>query len=420
MKTHFVMIVSILMTILIYPFGMLAQDAGKTVSLVVSGKGSSKADATKQALRSAIEQVFGTFVSSNTEILDDDIIKDEIITVSSGNISNYKEISALKNADGTQSVTIEATVSIGKLTNFAKSKGMSAELATGAFALNMKIRELNKQNEIQAFKNLHLQMEKMYERLPFFDFRLELSEPYQEGSKYAVKATVFMTPNLNLIKFRNLYFSTLSTLSLTETEVEEYERANLPVLRVPFNYSLGSDDEDWLLEYFQIPRPERTGGEGGHPIYLRNVEKNYPQKYFTFDLVPKQLEFRIKDNVGVIARNCIRIPEFCTAGYRTAGYRIDYCYRDLTVDSPYIVMAENKNVRNVEKTQIDFYCIQEASGRVIAAPCIYPEFYYEYGGEIIRSFDIPHVSFELLYTPEEFSKINSIEIEPYVCEYLEK
>ena len=66
------------------------------VSLIVSGDGSTKEEATKAALRSAIELAFGTFVSANTKILNDELVKDEIITVSSGNVKNYKYLSEIE------------------------------------------------------------------------------------------------------------------------------------------------------------------------------------------------------------------------------------------------------------------------------------------------------------------------------------
>ena len=54
-----------------------AQNIGEAndVVLVVSGDGNNKEEATNVALRSAIEQTFGTFVSSNTEILNDSLVK---------------------------------------------------------------------------------------------------------------------------------------------------------------------------------------------------------------------------------------------------------------------------------------------------------------------------------------------------------
>jgi hypothetical protein len=47
-------------------FTSIAQDADKTVSITVSGSGKTQEEAKQVALRSAIEQAFGTFISSKT------------------------------------------------------------------------------------------------------------------------------------------------------------------------------------------------------------------------------------------------------------------------------------------------------------------------------------------------------------------
>lgn len=51
------------------------------VTLVVFGKAVDSEKATAVALRSAIEQAYGAFVSANTTILNDDLVKDEIVTI---------------------------------------------------------------------------------------------------------------------------------------------------------------------------------------------------------------------------------------------------------------------------------------------------------------------------------------------------
>ena len=115
------------------------------VSLIVSGDGSTKEEATKAALRSAIELAFGTFVSANTKILNDELVKDEIITVSSGNVKNYKYLSE-REEDGKYYVSLQTTVAVGKLIEYTKSKGASAELAGATFAMNMKMKRLAASN----------------------------------------------------------------------------------------------------------------------------------------------------------------------------------------------------------------------------------------------------------------------------------
>lgn len=68
-----------------------AENRQDEVTLTVSSDGATKGDAVKAALRSAIEQAYGTFVSANTSILNDSLVQDEIVTVASGNIKGYSE-----------------------------------------------------------------------------------------------------------------------------------------------------------------------------------------------------------------------------------------------------------------------------------------------------------------------------------------
>ncbi len=72
----------ILLTCL-FTLNAFAQD-DKTVTLVVSGQGKTQDEARQNALRSAIEQAFGTFISSKAEMLNDNLIKDEIVSISKG------------------------------------------------------------------------------------------------------------------------------------------------------------------------------------------------------------------------------------------------------------------------------------------------------------------------------------------------
>jgi hypothetical protein len=57
---------------LAFTFTANAQD-DKTLTLVVSGQGKTQDEAKQVALRSTIEQAFGTFISSKTKILNDNL-----------------------------------------------------------------------------------------------------------------------------------------------------------------------------------------------------------------------------------------------------------------------------------------------------------------------------------------------------------
>ena len=137
----------------------ISAESQQEVTLTVSSDGPTKEDATKNALRSAIEQAFGAFVSANTTILNDELVKDEIVTVSNGSIKEYKEISAVQTSDGKHLVTLSATVSLPNLITYAKSHGSECEFAGNTFGMEMKLFELQKQNELKALYNLTDQIE---------------------------------------------------------------------------------------------------------------------------------------------------------------------------------------------------------------------------------------------------------------------
>ena len=196
------------------------------VVLVVSADGETKEVATKVALRSAIEQAYGTFVSANTTILNDELVKDEIVTVSSGNITGYEEIASALLPNGRQSVTLKASVCVSKLVSYAKSKGASAEFAGAAFAMNIKMKELNKKNEKIALENLLKQVEQL---IPYvFDKTLEVGTPkVREDGKYDIQMKLNIVPNDNFVNMKNYIFSTLNSISLSDDEREEYYKMGM-------------------------------------------------------------------------------------------------------------------------------------------------------------------------------------------------
>lgn len=55
----------------------------------VSGSGKTQDEAKQSAFRSALEQAFGAFISSKTEILNDQIVADQMASVANGNIQSF-------------------------------------------------------------------------------------------------------------------------------------------------------------------------------------------------------------------------------------------------------------------------------------------------------------------------------------------
>ena len=152
---------------------IFAQDV---VSIVTSGDGSTKDQATTAALRNAIEQAYGAFISSNTKFLNDELVQDEIVSLSQGTITEYSIISSIKTKNG-YNVTTKSTVSLGKLTSFVQSKGGKTELAGALFARNIKILNFNEENQKKVLNNMYLTVKEMAKD-GFYDFEIiNIGEP---------------------------------------------------------------------------------------------------------------------------------------------------------------------------------------------------------------------------------------------------
>jgi hypothetical protein len=199
------------------------------VTLTVSGDGATQAQATEVALRSAIEQAFGVFVSANTTILNDELVKDEIATVSSGNIKKYEEIATVTLPNGNTAVTLKAVISVSKLITYAQSKGSTAEFAGATFGMNMKLKELNKQNEEKAIENMLPQLEALVPNM--FDYQLEIGEPVIHNKKIIripLIFTIFLQPFqsflITILKLRTKYCLTLYLLCPYQKKKEEIIR----------------------------------------------------------------------------------------------------------------------------------------------------------------------------------------------------
>lgn len=197
------------------------------IELIVTGDGETKDEATKVALRSAIEQTYGTFVSSNTRLLNDEQVKDEIVTVSSGNVKSYNIINE-NERNGRYYVTVDAIVSIGKLISYVKSKGAEAELAGASFAMDIKMKELNRKNQDLALKSMTTELTSMFPTI--FDYKINVSEPKSDyrGKNYRVSITVSVIVNKNVLNCYKIFHNTLDALTLSMSELNDYKTKNLP------------------------------------------------------------------------------------------------------------------------------------------------------------------------------------------------
>jgi hypothetical protein len=88
----------------------------KTEQVVVSGVGVSEEAAAKNAAKTAVMQVVGMYVVSDTAIENLKLIKDEVLSYSNGYIKSLKILDKSLDSDGLIAIEAEVLVEVGKLT----------------------------------------------------------------------------------------------------------------------------------------------------------------------------------------------------------------------------------------------------------------------------------------------------------------
>ena len=210
-------------------FSLVFSQNDKTVTLTVSAQGQTISEAKQNALRDAIEQAFGTFISSNTEILNDELVKDEIVSVSNGNIQKFEVISEVQIPDGGYFTTLKATISVTKLTSFVESKGGVVDLRGGEFSYNIKKEEFYTKTEfnaLQSFITTRLRSQ------IFYNYTIESKSPKVDGENYSIDIEIGIKANNNLFSFFSDLFKLLENISLNSTNVTFRNESNLPVYQI--------------------------------------------------------------------------------------------------------------------------------------------------------------------------------------------
>ena len=250
---------------------VFAQDSDKTVTITSSGSGKTKDEAKQSALKSAIEQAFGAFISTKTEMFNDQVVADQMSSVSSGNIKSYNLLNESQLPDGSWGVTLKAIVSVDKLTSFVEAKGIAIEIKGGMFALNIKQQSLNELGEVKAVSEM---VGLLHEPMQIsFDYIIKSSEPKSldaENKNWEIPLVVTATTNKNIDFCANYCIKTLAALSLSAEEVTSYQSLNKAVF--PFEipqqpeFEMGggglySTAEDYLKFLRMVLNYGQLGGE---------------------------------------------------------------------------------------------------------------------------------------------------------------
>jgi hypothetical protein len=205
----------------------------RITTITVCSSGSTVEEAMKHAFRNALEQVFGVFISSKTEIFNDKLVSDNMVAVASGNIQSSEILNKKQFDDGNWGITIKVYVSISNLIKYVESHGINVEFKGNLFSQKIEQQILNEQAELKAVLNMiGLIHEKMQTAL---DYDITYKEPISvdsESKKWKIPLEVKAKANKNMDVCATYMINTLKYLSLSTEELDFYKQSNKSIFEI--------------------------------------------------------------------------------------------------------------------------------------------------------------------------------------------
>ena len=194
-------------------------------------------EAITSSVRSALEQTYGVFISSDTRVniteneTDQSMeVIDEMATLTSGNIVAYEIISSSILDNGEAAATTRCTIALEPMKSFITSKGENATFAGGMFGRTMKLRELNITAEERAMQDLTDQTRMMLSKS--VDFEVSPGEPAQKGSDWTLPISVKSSWNQNFPIWQAHVFKTMEGIAMSKDEIQDYQSNNQDIFSI--------------------------------------------------------------------------------------------------------------------------------------------------------------------------------------------
>ncbi|NPD86776.1 hypothetical protein HNS38_18580 [Lentimicrobium sp. L6] len=219
--------------------------------VIADGYGANPELALEKALQNAVEQAAGAYVSSITEIENDEIIKDEVLSLSHGFIKEHRKLSESK-FDDEYKVVVAAIIVEKQMMESLEASGVKVKYQTSGLVSDLKAWDKMKDDEYNMAKAL-FDVHEMKDYGIIWDYNLRMGEPQRSGSNYSIKGVLSAQTNANYsIEFYNLK-RILSELAL-ETEQMKYQ--------IPVAHSVrqnSTDHIDYDRYAFKVFKRKKNG-----------------------------------------------------------------------------------------------------------------------------------------------------------------
>jgi hypothetical protein len=224
---------------------VFAQD--KTVSIITTGMGVTKDAAIVNALKQAVEQSFGAFMTIKTSVLNENLLSEEISSVSNGKIVKYDILNESVIDENKKVLTLKVTVSLNELVNFVQAKGGMVEIKGALFANNYMLLDLYKNNEITQSNYYFNYLIKSIENKKLFDTKLDASDPFKVATgNFSVPMHLTIKGNPTIVSVASNAINFLKSISINEKNLDLYKKINIEFYTLIIN-----DGKDNVILYFR-------------------------------------------------------------------------------------------------------------------------------------------------------------------------
>ncbi len=247
------------------------------VELTVTGIGTDAENSKNNALRSAIEQAYGAFISSSTLIKNDELEKDEIVSLSNGNIKKFDVLSQYKMPDSSWVSSLKCIVSVNQLNTYCQSKGMKTDFNGSLFAFNAAQKELSAKNEKKVFADLVEIVRFSCENI--YNYSISIIDPVKSSNSYVIPTQVNISINDNYRNIYTLILATIQNASIPNNQVEDFKKMNFEL----YKFEIMHQDKETEFGNFYLTTTDDFSGNGlgVYPIPWYDWAKHYSFKWDT-------------------------------------------------------------------------------------------------------------------------------------------
>ncbi|MCX6264648.1 MAG: hypothetical protein NTZ47_08920 [Bacteroidetes bacterium] len=253
--------------------------ASKSNVVEVTGYGKTEEEARMNAEVKAIVSTIGSFVTQETEVVNDRLVSDKIAEIAAGTITKVEPVKPFNG----KSITIRAHVSVKEVMTFCKNNGIGTEIQGSAIASEFGRQERNESGEKVALSALSDKVAAILNRA--FDYKIISDEPkLNPYSKYTadrewvatdefiLPLTVEVYSNDNFKIVYQEIITTFKGITMTPSEAATYKKMGKEV------YEVSVFSEEDIKRYYagwhtgNNMFPNRTAK---NTFYLRNNPRDF-------------------------------------------------------------------------------------------------------------------------------------------------